>query len=146
MNSVLASELTPSLESVRQEFEHWQKTRTKQGKIPSYLWKQVELLLKQHAMAGVCKALKINHGQIQDNLKKPTSHSRGTCKIDFIEVSTKTKELKKPKVSKVRSNQNQIDIVNHITIKHPSGAIMHIEAHSEAMLAAAIQTFIGVHS
>ena len=146
MSSALALELTPSLESVRQEFEHWRKSRTKQGKIPPYLWKEVEMLLKYHAISEVCRTLKINHGQIQDNLKEPIPHSRSTCKIDFAEVSSTTKKLKKPKESKLRSNQNQVDAINQITIKHPGGASLHIEVHSEAMLIAAIQTFIGVHS
>ncbi|WP_133130516.1 hypothetical protein [Legionella yabuuchiae] len=36
---------TDKLESVKRAFQHWRKTKKKQGKVPDYLWKQVKGLI-----------------------------------------------------------------------------------------------------
>ena len=70
-----------ALESVKAAFEHWRRTRAKQGKIPDELWLQVKALLGQYPLTTICNSLKISHLQIKEKLEKET------CEPQFIEVA-----------------------------------------------------------
>ena len=41
------------LESVKRAFEHWRKTRKKQGKVPDCLWKQVRALTGSYSLTKI---------------------------------------------------------------------------------------------
>lgn len=69
-----------SLDDVKAHFECWRSTRTKQReRIPPYLWDEVKTLIDRYSLTDITSALRINTGQIKDNLKINT-------KINFAEV------------------------------------------------------------
>ncbi|KTD02445.1 hypothetical protein [Fluoribacter gormanii] len=68
------------LESVKEAFEHWRKTRTSQGKIPDYLWEQVKVLLGTYPLSKICSTLKISHVQIKENISEVSNE------FQFVEV------------------------------------------------------------
>ena len=72
------------LESVKRAFEHWRKTRKKQGKVPDYLWKQVRALTGSYSLTKICTTLKVSHHQIKENI------SNDDTAIDFVEVDSVT--------------------------------------------------------
>ena len=72
------------LESVKRAFEHWRKTRKKQGKVPDYLWKQVRGLIGSCSLTKICTTLKISHHQLKENLLNDDKV------IDFVEVDNIT--------------------------------------------------------
>lgn len=76
-----------SLEDVKAHFEHWRTTRVKlQERIPQYLWNEVKTLLDRYSLTDITSALRINTGQIKDNLKINT-------KINFAEARIETLNL-----------------------------------------------------
>ncbi|KTD33442.1 hypothetical protein Lmor_1993 [Legionella moravica] len=68
------------LESVKEAFEHWRKTRTSQGTIPDYLWEQVKALLGTYPLLKICSTLKISHVQIKENISEVSNE------FQFVEV------------------------------------------------------------
>ena len=72
------------LESVKRAFEHWRKTRKKQGKVPGYLWKQVRALTDSYSLTKICTTLKVSHHQIKENI------SNDDTAIDFVEIDSVT--------------------------------------------------------
>ncbi len=59
---------TNKLESVKSAFKQWRLTRPKQGKIPGYLWEQVNELLADYSLTKICSTLSITYNQIKDNI------------------------------------------------------------------------------
>ena len=70
-----------SLDDVKSHFEHWRLTRTKRReKIPQYLWDEVKTLIDRYSLMDITSTLRVNTGQIKDNLKI------NQAKINFAEV------------------------------------------------------------
>jgi hypothetical protein len=72
------------LESVKAAFEHWRKTRARQGKIPDHLWSQVKELLGSYSLTKICTTLKVSHVQIKGNISEVSNEFR------FVEVGSPT--------------------------------------------------------
>jgi hypothetical protein len=72
------------LESVKASFEHWRKTRARQGKIPDHLWSQVKELLGSYSLTKICTTLKVSHVQIKENISEVSNEFR------FVEVGSPT--------------------------------------------------------
>lgn len=69
-----------SLDEVKSHFDHWRAIRTKQReRIPQYLWDEVKTLLSRYSLADITTTLRINTGQIKNNLKI-------NRKINFVEA------------------------------------------------------------
>jgi len=76
-----------SLDEVKSHFEHWRATRIKKReRIPEQLWDMVKTLIGQYSLSDITTALKINTGQIKDNLKV-------VSKINFVETRNESPEL-----------------------------------------------------
>jgi hypothetical protein len=71
-----------TLDIVKSHFEQWRATRTKKReRIPKSLWDEVKMLLGRYSSSDITKVLRINTGQIKDNLRIET-------KMNFVEVMT----------------------------------------------------------
>lgn len=78
---------TTLLHEVKSHFEHWRATRTKKReKIPDYLWDKVKALIGQYSLLEITQALRINTGQMKDNLRS----SFISTKINFVEAKSES--------------------------------------------------------
>jgi len=58
--SVSTPLFNPTLESVKQAFDHWRATRSKRAHTPTHLQRRAAALLTAHPASHICSALKIN--------------------------------------------------------------------------------------
>lgn len=73
-----------TLDEVKSHFDHWRSTRiNKRERIPKSLWDEVKMLIGRYSLSDITKILRINSGQIKDNLKIET-------KINFVEVRSES--------------------------------------------------------
>jgi len=56
---------TPSLESVKQQFDAWRTDPNKARKIPSYLWDKVSELVRHYKLSIILSTLNLNSMQIK---------------------------------------------------------------------------------
>ena len=123
-----------SLDEVKSHFEHWRATRTKQReRIPEYLWNHVKTLIERYSLMDITQALRINTGQIKDNIKINTN-------INFVEarIDKSSSQTRKPIVS-FSNSERTCSIELHRT----NGSILKINAFPVASLPAIISQFMG---
>lgn len=65
----LATPTLLTLEEVKEHFEHWRKTRTRQGKIPLSLWAEVKNLMGRYPVNRIAQSLRITSAQIATNVE-----------------------------------------------------------------------------
>lgn len=119
------------LDEVKSHFEHWRATRTKQReRIPQYLWEEVKTLLDRYSLKDITTALRINTGQIKDNLKIQT-------KINFAEVQMDTLNL----LSNHSSHNNREQICS-IELHRANGVILKISALSMVSIQKIVSQFM----
>lgn len=110
-----------TLESVRDELETWRRTRTKpKSHISKEIWAKTLLLLDQHRMDVVSRALSLTADQLKCKLtrRKLQAEKHGR---DFVEVSLQS----------IKHEQTSITLSSWIEIKRADGASMIIEHLSE---------------
>jgi len=74
-----------TLDEVKSHFEHWRATRAKKReRIPIYLWDEVKTLLGKYSLLEITQTLRINTGQMKNNLRS----SFPSIKINFVEAKT----------------------------------------------------------
>jgi len=122
-----------SLDEVKSHFEHWRMTRSKQReRIPEYLWDEVKILIDHYSLQDITQALRINTGQIKDNLKIAT-------KINFVEALLETSSsLTSQQIVSVQNN----DCICSIEFHRANGGILKINAFPVASLPAIITQFM----
>lgn len=120
------------LESVKQSFDHWRSTRTKQSKIPLHLWQQVDSLLDTHPLGTITRTLGINKTQIKENL----SHQP---KVNFVEVPAPTQPALLNEVVSIGPEKQTCSI----ELTRPCGSILKVSELPVAMVSQLIPEFIG---
>ena len=121
-----------TLESVRDELEAWRRTRTKpKSHIPKKIWAKRLLLLDQHPMDVVSRALSLTADQLKAKLtmRKIQAQRDGT---DFVEIS----------LPSIKHEQTSITLGSRIEIKRADGASMIIEHLSEHALSNLLAKFM----
>lgn len=122
-----------SLDEVKSYFEHWRTTRTKQReRIPNYLWDHVKTLIDRYSLMDITQALRINTGQIKDNIKTNPS-------IHFVEarINKSSSLTSKPIVSFSNSERTC-----SIELHRANGGILKIDAFPVTSLPAIINQFM----
>ncbi len=72
----------PTLKRVREQFEHWRRSRAKRGAIPDALWQAAIMLFPDYGLHQISKALRLNY----TDLKHRVNTHRSTC--EQLDVST----------------------------------------------------------
>jgi len=109
-----------TLDEVKSYFEHWRATRTKKReRIPVYLWDEVKTLIGQYSLLEITQALRINTGQMKDNLRS----SFLSTKINFVEAKSISPSSRKPFLS-FSDNKQTCSIELHRT----NGVVLKISA------------------
>lgn len=74
-----------TLDSVKEEFQHWRATRGKRGRIPGALWALAESLTNQYSHNEIASALSVNHTQLKKQLQR--SQSSQNERVAFVECA-----------------------------------------------------------
>lgn len=119
------------LKSVKESFKHWRTTRTKQGKIPDYLWEQVKGLLGDYSLAKICTALNISQTQIKEKLMP-----KDGIDIQFVEV-------KEPLPTLALQSQNDPSDTCAVELHRPCGSIFKVTAMPLVLVSQIIVDFMG---
>ena len=107
----------PSLKEVTTQLDQWRSTRTKQGKIPDVLWKQILTLLHHHPIGRLTRALKISSGQIKNKTQQASISTKVNSKQDkFLSITI-------PEAVSKTEPQNS----GKVEIRRPDGAVLVIE-------------------
>ena len=53
--------MTDQLDIVKQAFQEWRESRTKQGATPDYLWEMVKPLRNEYPVSMVSRSLGLSH-------------------------------------------------------------------------------------
>ena len=120
------------LEFVKSAFEHWRKTRKKQGKVPDYLWKQVRALTGSYSLTKICTTLKVSHHQIKENI------SNDHTTIDFVEVDSVT-----PVADKFPSSDGRQHTFCSVELLRPSGEKLKMDSVPTGHIIHIITAFMG---
>lgn len=123
---------TNKLESVKSAFKQWRLTRPKQGKIPGYLWEQVNELLADYSLTKICSTLSITYNQIKDNIP-----SFEKSRMQFVEV-TNSNTIS----TNVESKQLILDSCS-IEVHRSSGEMLKINELPAHMVSQIICDFMG---
>ena len=78
--------MTDQLDIVKQAFQEWWDSRTKQGPTPDYLWEMVKPLMNEYPVSMVSRSLGLSHSQLKQNVLEQS--------VSFIEaVSCTTSDI-----------------------------------------------------
>jgi hypothetical protein len=104
------TELT--LEQIREQFEHWRRTRGKRRSIPDALWEAAVSLFREHSLCQVSKALRLNYTDLkrrvqaqQTTVASPTVNSPAFIELgmsDTMRPAGCIVEMEDQKGSKMR--------------------------------------------
>lgn len=122
-----------SLDEVKSHFEHWRMTRTKRReRIPEYLWNHVETLLGRYSLMDITQTLRINTGQIKENIKMNSN-------IHFVEakISKSASLISKQNISLPNSEHTCA-----IELHRANGGVLKISAFPVASLPVIINQFM----
>lgn len=108
---ILPEPTTVTLEEVKEHFEHWRKTRTRQGKIPQSLWAEVKNLMGRYPVNKIAQTLKITGMQIAANVE-------GDNHFTFVPL------LPEPTV--VCDREPDVRETCSIEIERPDGALLRV--------------------
>jgi len=67
--------VSPTLESVRTQFEAWRKRRRCRTRIPEALWQAAADLCREHSICEVSQAVRLNYNDLKDRVQR--SRDRG---------------------------------------------------------------------
>ena len=76
-------ENTPTLETVRKQFEHWRNNRIKMERIPQHLWQAAAGLCKEYSIAQVSRELRLSYTDLKKKIQKDNLSS-----VRFVEIDT----------------------------------------------------------
>jgi hypothetical protein len=76
----------PTLEEVKQQFEHWRETRPKQSAIPSELWAGAVGLAKEYPIGKIAKALRLDHSHLKSRVQTEQAQAASQEEPSFIEL------------------------------------------------------------
>ena len=65
--------VSPTFESVHNQFETWRKRRRCRGRIPETLWQAAVGLCKEHPVGEVSRTLRLNYNGLKDRVSKAKS-------------------------------------------------------------------------
>jgi hypothetical protein len=123
-----------TLNDVKQHFDHWRATRTKQSKIPDSLWSEVKTLNGRYPISQITTALRVNAHQISAGV---------ATKSDFTFVSVRPNLTPLPTVKSVSTDRTSSEATCSFEIHRPCGGIMKITAFPVASMATIINQFVG---
>ena len=119
------------LTSVKEAFSHWRTTRTKQSKIPDYLWEQVKGLLNDYTLGKICSTLSISTVQIRNKLIPEDDGA-----IQFVEVRERLP------VVPMQTHSEQSDVCA-IELHRPCGSIFKVNTMPLSLVSQLIVNFMG---
>lgn len=119
------------LTSVKEAFTHWRTTRTKQNKIPDYLWEQVKGLLNYYTLGKICSTLNISTVQIRNKLIPEDDVA-----IQFVEIKERLPMVPMP-------DQSEQSDVCAIELHRPCGSIFKVNTMPLSLVSQLIVNFMG---
>ena len=60
--------LPPECEELREQLEHWRKTREKRSRVPDAVWESAARLAQEHGTNRIARALRLNHSTLKKRL------------------------------------------------------------------------------
>lgn len=132
--------LDPKLEAVRDQFEHWRRTRKKRSPIPEALWEAAAALATEHGIHRVAKALGLNYPDLK----------RRVCHGDALARRVEAAVAPKSSATMLAQTFVEVDLGPSLApapcvveMEHPGGVKMKISLRGlgGADLAALVQAF-----
>lgn len=148
------------LDDVKQNFEQWRGSRTKQGKIPDYLWAQTLNLIGRYNMSKIVQTLGMSTQQLKSKMNEVAdAEFEALRQAHFAEVAVATtheaadtadvapeppvKQVSKPSVSNVVPFTNRPAASTHdITITRKDGSTLTVSGMSRDDVAQIIRDFL----
>lgn len=59
-----------TIETVREQFEHWRRTRKKRAAIPDHLWASAIELSARHSVYKIARNLRLNSSDLQKRIQR----------------------------------------------------------------------------
>ena len=75
--------ISPTLESVRHQFEIWRKRRRCRGRIPEALWEAAVGLCREHSICEVSRSLRLNYNGLKNRNPKAGDRGFGVGRSDL---------------------------------------------------------------
>jgi hypothetical protein len=75
MANITLPTVSPTLESVHNQFETWRKRRRCRTRIPEALWQAAADLCREHSICEISQALRLNYNDLKDRVQR--SRDRG---------------------------------------------------------------------
>ena len=123
-----------TLDEVKNHFDHWRLTRTKQGKIPQSLWSEVKTLIGRYPISKIAQALHVSAYQISASLDNKTEFT-------FVKaVSTAQESEPVPRVE--TSSSIDKEATCSFEIHRPNGSLIKISDFPVVSLANIITQFV----
>lgn len=74
---------TQSLDTVKENFEAWRKTREKRSAIPQPLWDEAISLVSHYSINKIARTLRLNYATLKEHIQKANAPKESP---DFFEV------------------------------------------------------------
>lgn len=73
--------ISPALERVRKDIDHWRATRRKFGAMPKELWAAAVVQARRHGVGPVARFLGLGHRHLKDRVDDPTGGAQGLAAL-----------------------------------------------------------------
>ena len=90
MHQQSAPATRPTLEEIKQHFEHWRETRPKRSPIPKHLWTSAVQLAQEHSICKIAKALRLNYKHLKRRVQSEQTQATSREEPPFIEFEFKS--------------------------------------------------------
>ncbi len=75
-----------TLDQVREEFEHWRRTREKKGVIPKSLWDAAVSLHADYSLCQISRVLRVGYNDLKSRVQARKSNFTSHSDASFIEL------------------------------------------------------------
>ncbi|MGD9229082.1 MAG: hypothetical protein PVF26_21445 [Desulfobacterales bacterium] len=75
-----------TLDQVREQFEHWRRTREKKGAIPEALWEAAVSLNSDYSLCKIAKALHLGYYDLKKRIKQESFSPSSDNRASFVEL------------------------------------------------------------
>lgn len=77
------------LEAVRDQIEHWRRTRTKRSAMPEPLWQAAVMLARKHGLYATVVGLRVSYDSLKArlNAKGPQARDAKRTSVKFVELA-----------------------------------------------------------
>lgn len=66
----------PTIETVREQFEHWRRTQKKLTAIPDHLWAAAIELSTRHSLGEIARSLRLNTTDLKKRVQRSKTYAK----------------------------------------------------------------------